>query len=78
MKFHLVNGLLKTGAAGKYPSVKGLICQREDNPRCAVSNQGLEERFAKAVEVAVAMAGNLDGAVKSGAQLSPRFDRTFE
>ena len=39
---------------------------------------GLEERFAKAVEVAVAMTGNLDEAVKSGACLSPRFDRTFE
>ena len=78
VKFHLVNGLLKTGVAGKYPSVKGLICQREDNPRCAASNQGLEERFAKAVEVAVAMTGNLDEAVKSGACLSPRFDRTFE
>ena len=42
------------------------------------SNQGLEERFAKAVEVAVAMTGNLDEAVKSGACLSSRFDRTFE
>lgn len=78
VKFHLVNGLLKTGVAGRYPSVKGLICQREDNPRCAASNQGLEERFAKAVEVAVAMTGNLDEAVKSGACLSSRFDRTFE
>lgn len=76
MKQELINSALKL--SGRYGKLKGLMLQRVDNPRCQESNQGLQQRFDDAVEVAVNMIGSFDDTVCQGTRLNRRFNRTFE
>lgn len=74
-KYHTINTLLKV--TGKYPYLKGLLHQRKDNPSCALSNEGLMQRFDDAVPVAVSLMEQLDHCIRTGAELPMRLDRTF-
>lgn len=72
----VINTVMKL--LGNYEKMKGLMNQRKDNPKCMESNEGLMQRFDRAVDVAVAMMYRLDESVRNGKKLPERFDRTFE
>ena len=65
-------------ALGKYDTMKGLMNQRTDNPACRESNEGLLQRFDRAVGLAAQMMEDFDSVLCSGGRLDSRFDRTFE
>lgn len=71
----LINTAMKM--TGKYASMKGLMNQRIDNPKCRESNQELKRRFDDAVGLAVKMAEGLDASIQTGKELEKRLDRTF-
>lgn len=71
-----INGILKV--TGLYATMKGVMNQRVDNPKCAESNLGLLRRTEAAVDVAVRMIESFDESVQTGKELDERFDRTFE
>lgn len=75
-KQFLMNGIMKL--LGKYDTMKGLIHQRPDNPRCAESSQELLSRFKRAVPLAVRMLESFDHSLQTGSKLDSRFDRNFE
>ncbi len=75
-KQFLMNGIMRL--LGKYDTMKGLVHQRPDNPRCAKSNEELLARFKKAVPLAVKMLESFDQSLRTGSELDPRFDRNFE
>lgn len=64
--------------SGKYRSMKGLMNQRRDNPKCVTSSEGLLLRFNIAIEIAASMIHSFDHCIRTGEPLHPRFDRTFE
>lgn len=77
-------GVLKQGAintamklTGKYASLKGLMNQRKDNPKCREINQGLAYRFDAAVEEAKELMRSFDHSLVSGELPDERFDRNF-
>lgn len=76
LKRGMLNAALKI--SGKYREFNGLVHQRVDNPRCSRSNEGLQRRFDKAVDIAVNMIYSFDETVQTGKELERRFDRTFE
>lgn len=73
-------GLINTALrmSGHYASLKGLMHQKKDNPKCAESNAGLLERFEAAVPIAAAMMKSYDDSLRTGSRLDSRFDRNFE
>ena len=72
----LINTALKM--SGHYASLKGLMHQKKDNPKCAESNTGLLKRFEAAVPIAATMIKSYDESLRTGSRLDPRFDRNFE
>lgn len=76
IKQGFINGVMKvTGLSAKW---KGLMNQRVDNLACIESNQGLYQRFLKAIPLAVEMSYSFDESLSKGRPLHQRFDRTFE
>ena len=77
LKQGLINGAMRL--SGKhYSSLKGLMNQRKDNPRCEKSNGDLFALFEEAVPLAAAMAVSFDESLRTGGRLAKRFDRNFE
>jgi len=75
-KQNTINAIMKL-SGDNYKYAKGLMNQREDNPACRVTNEGLKARFDAAVPLAVEMLDSLDESIRTGKRLSRRFDRTF-
>lgn len=75
-KYNTINTVMKM--TGKYPYVKGLMHQRTDNPRCAVSNDGLFQRFDDAVLTALRLLEQFDECIHTGTSLPERLNRSFE
>ncbi|MDD6661898.1 MAG: zinc dependent phospholipase C family protein [Lachnospiraceae bacterium] len=71
-----INRIMKL-SGDNYKYAKGLMNQREDNPACEVTNEGLKARFDAAVPLAAEMIRSLDGSIRTGRGLNKRFDRTF-
>lgn len=73
-------GLINTGMrlTGHYASVKGLMHQKKDHPKCKETNEGLFLRLEKAVDLAVMLMEDFDESLRMGLRLNERFDRTFE
>nr|WP_307998395.1 zinc dependent phospholipase C family protein [uncultured Merdimonas sp.] len=75
IKHGAVNTALKM--TGHYASMKGLMNQRKDNPKCRESNEELMKHFDAAVDLAVRMIISLDESIWTRKELDERFDRTF-
>ncbi len=61
-----------------YDKMKGLMYQRVDNPACRETDEGLMKRYDGAIGVAAEMIRSFDESLRTGQELNPRFDRTFE
>lgn len=64
--------------SGKYDSLQGHLLKPLDNPRCVASNNGLWERYKKAINVAVFLMEKFEAYVDGRETLDERFDRNFE
>lgn len=64
--------------SGKYESLQGHLLRPLDNPRCVASNNGLWERYKKAVPVADYLMEKFEAYVDGLEELDERFDRNFE
>lgn len=77
LKQNFINGGMRL--SGKhYSSLKGLMNQRKDNPKCVQTSEALFELFSEAVPLAAAMMESFDDSLRTGKQLAKRFDRNFE
>lgn len=70
-----INTVMK--AVGKYPTYKGLMNQRIDNPLCKQTNEGIVLRFDNSIDIALKMILSLDESIKTGKPIDKRFDRNF-
>ena len=65
-------------ALGKYDTMKGAYESADRQSACRESNEGLLQRFDRAVGLAAQMMEDFDSVLCSGGRLDSRFDRTFE
>lgn len=71
----VINAILRI--AGVYEKYYGLMHTYCDNPRCEVTNEGLEMRLQNAISVAVELILSYDESVREGEPLAQRFQRTY-
>lgn len=64
--------------AGQYEFVRGMIINRNDNPRCFKSNEILTEKLNNSIPVAVKLINNYLDYIFEDGELSERFFRNFK